>query len=97
MGASTLELTPQPDWETRVNLAEENRRKFQEHKELENEKTTRANFEKRHDLLGTEKSTRDKDRELMETKIQEARELRAAEERARAEQMQQMLRDQRER
>ena len=36
-------------------------------------------------------------RDLMETKIQEAREQRAAEERARAERMQQMLRDQRER
>jgi hypothetical protein len=93
--APKLELTPKPDWDSRVHEAEEARRQLQEKQAKEIADKTRENFEKRHDQLGTEQQVRDKARELMEKQLKEAQERRAAEERARAERMQQMLREQR--
>jgi len=93
--APKLELTPKPDWDTRVQAAEEARRQLQEKQAADIAQKTRENFEKRHDQLGTDTHARDEARKLMEERLRAEQERRAAEDRARAERMQQVLREQR--
>ena len=88
--ASKPELTPQPDWQMRVNAAEEARKNFLDHQNSEIDKKTLANFEARHDLLRTPDEARKEERVKLDAAINGWHEQRAAAERARDDQMQQI-------